>query len=94
MDKGTFGGGNPNLPTKKTSIKPIYQKKKAFLAFQHLLTLMVYCKFADKPNVCVSNEHFLAFRCGHHTQLVAPPPRLKAGFVTETETFKIVAVSC
>ena len=45
-----FGGVNPKLPTKKTSLKPHLPMKKAFLAFQRRLAPTVYCKFADKLN--------------------------------------------
>ena len=61
VDKETLGGASPNLPTKKTSLKPNLPIKKAFLAFQRRLLLImycnytgklnIYCKFVDMPNV-------------------------------------------
>ena len=49
--KGNFlRGSNPNLPTKKTSLKPNLPIKKALLAIQSRPALFVYCKYADKLN--------------------------------------------
>ena len=39
-----------NLPKTRTSLEPNLSIK-VFLAFQHQLALMVYCKFANKLNV-------------------------------------------
>ena len=76
VDKGNiWKGANPNLPTKKTSLKPNLPIKKAFLTFQYQLALMVYCKLADKLNIyCKSAEKpnsggmcHLSHSLQHHT---------------------------
>ena len=49
--ENSLGRCQPQLSTKKTSLKPNFPIKKAFLAFQHRPALMEYCKLADKLNI-------------------------------------------
>ena len=50
-------GGNPNLPIKKTSLKPNLLTKKAFLSFQCRLPLLVRCKFDERLNALGRVQH-------------------------------------
>ena len=51
VDRRHFWGAKPNLPTEKSSLKPEFPMKNAFLAFEHLQALMMYCKFVEKLNI-------------------------------------------